>query len=345
MSTVADSPGSPPVACTTPLGPASHAGTSRERMLRRMWIFIVPLLVALAGCAAAVPQPECAECPAMVRIPAGNATFGAAPGARHQRPDELPRRTIRIAQPFEVGRHEVTRGEFDAFVRATRYPTGGDCLTDRRKKGDWRYDATTTYRDPGFTQGDDHPVVCVSFADVQAYLDWLNSITSGGYRLLTELEWEYVAAAGATTLYPWGDDEAAGCRYANGFDQTALGKYAGMDTSGYPLFDPLTCRDGWLNTNPAGSLAANKFGVHDMIGNVSEWVADCYAPSHERLSADGMAEAPDGVCEKRVAKGGSWGTLAHNLRTAERFPYAATHRDDSIGFRIARSIVRRSDGK
>ena len=122
----------------------------------------------------------------------------------------------------------------------------------------------------------------------------------------------------------------------DGFDEAAWDRYAGMDTTGYPLFDPLPCRDGWLNTAPVGSLAPNKLGVHDMIGNVSEWVADCYVASHENLAPGGLAVAPAGPCTKRVAKGGSWGTLAHNLRTAERFPYAATHRDDSIGIRVAR---------
>jgi sulfatase modifying factor 1 len=298
---------------------------------------LVSFVLALAGCATSGNAArDCATCPVMVRIPPGNALFGSVAGALYQRPDELPRRSIPIEKSFAVGKYEITRGEYAAFVAATNYPTTGDCLTDRRKLGDWQYDAQTTWRDPGFTQADDHPVACVSFDDAVAYVAWLNATTRGGYRLLTELEWEYVAAAGAGTLYPWGEDKIDGCRYANGFDDAAWVKYSRMDTSGYPLFDPLPCRDAWLNTNPVGALAPNKFGVYDMIGNVSEWVADCYVASHERLSANGMAEAPQGPCARRVAKGGSWGTLAHNLRTAERFPYAATHRDDSIGIRVAR---------
>jgi formylglycine-generating enzyme len=297
------------------------------------WIVLV-----LAGCSATggALREDCAACPAMVSIPAGNAVFGSVAGALYQRPDELPRRTLRIARGFQVSRTEITRAQYEAFVQATGRAAGGECLTDRRKRGDWQYDAATNYRDPGFAQADDHPVACVSFDDAEAYVAWLNTVTSGGWRLLTELEWEYVAAAGAATLFPWGDDKIDACRHANGFDGAAWQTYAGMDTSGYPLFDPLPCRDGFLNTSPAGTLAPNKFGVHDMIGNVSEWVADCYVASHERLDAAGMADAPPGPCAKRVAKGGSWGTLAHNLRTAERFPYAASHRDDSIGIRVAR---------
>jgi formylglycine-generating enzyme required for sulfatase activity len=111
-----------------------------------------------------------------------------------------------------------------------------------------------------------------------------------------------------------------------------------MDTSAYPTFDPLPCSDGWLNTAPVGSLAPNALGVYDMIGNVSEWIDDCYTDSHDALTGAGTVPAATEPCTRRVAKGGSWGTLAHNLRTAERFPYPPTHRDDSIGIRVARTL-------
>jgi formylglycine-generating enzyme len=291
------------------------------------------LALLLAGCAAHPPDsPECAVCPQMRTIPAGTALLGSGDDDPLGRPDERPQRSVTIVKPFEVSTFEVTRAQYAAFVRATGYPAGANCLTDRAKRGDWVYDANTTWLDPGFAQGDAHPVACVSYDDARAYVAWLNTRTHGGYRLPTELEWEYAARAGAATTWPWGDDPAAGCATANGFDQTTLAVYSGVDTSGYPRFDPLPCSDGWLNTHPVGALAANAFGVHDMIGNVSEWVDDCYAPSRAAAAA---APTP-GPCARRIAKGGSWGTLAHNLRTAERFPYAASHRDDSIGIRVAR---------
>jgi formylglycine-generating enzyme required for sulfatase activity len=146
------------------------------------------------------------------------------------------------------------------------------------------------------------------------------------------------ASALQNFVYPWGNDPAKGCLVANGFDQTMMAAYAGMDTSGYKIFDPLSCTDGWLNTAPVGSLAANKFGVYDMIGNVAEWVEDCYSASHEALSESGSPATFQGTCSRRIVKGGSWGTLAHNLRTAERVPYPATHRDDSIGIRVAKTL-------
>ncbi|HKU13229.1 MAG TPA: SUMF1/EgtB/PvdO family nonheme iron enzyme [Steroidobacteraceae bacterium] len=278
----------------------------------------------------------------MVVIPAGTAILGASSTDRLRKPDELPERRFVIREAFAVSRYEVTRDQYEAFVRATGAAVNGNCLTDRRQRGNWVYDAQTTFRDPGFLQTGDHPVACVSWDEAKAYVDWLNTRTRGGYRLLTEVEWEYVARAGApNAVYPWGDEPAKGCPFANGFDQTTMATYKDVDTSGHATFDPLSCTDGGLNTTPVGSLEPNAFGVHDMIGNVSEWIEDCHAPSHEAVSESGAPPVVEGTCAKRIAKGGSWGTLAKNLRTAERFPYAPAHRDDSIGIRIARTL--RSD--
>ncbi len=283
---------------------------------------------------------DCEHCPEMVVIPAGTAIVGASAEDKFRNADELPERRFTVREPFAVSRYEITRDQYEAFVRATERPVGADCLTDRRKRGDWQLDAATTFRDPGFTQTGDHPVACVNWGEAQAYVAWLNQQTDGGYRLLTEAEWEYVARGGATQnlTYPWGNDQAKGCPFANVLDRTALQTYGGMDTSGYKVYDPMECADGRLNTSPVGSLQPNGFGVYDMIGNVSEWVADCYSASRDQLSESGVPPASDGVCARRIAKGGSWGTLAHNVRTAERLPYPGTHRDDSIGIRVARTL-------
>ena len=299
------------------------------------WFPVVALLALLGACASTRTR-DCAHCPTMVVVPAGTAVIGASAADAIHNADEWPERRFPIARPFAISRHEVTRGEYAVFVRATQRDVAGPCLTDRTQRGNWVMDAGTSFRDPGFAQGD----ACVSWDDAQAYVAWLNAQTGGGFRLPTEVEWEYVARAGAThnTIYPWGDDPAAGCATANGFDQTTQAAYAGVDTSAYPLFDPLSCSDGWLNTAPVGSLAPNAFGVYDMIGNVSEWVDDCHSTSHDALLETGVLPAAATPCTRRIAKGGSWGTLAHNLRTAERFPYAPTHRDDSIGIRVVRSV-------
>lgn len=260
----------------------------------------------------------------MVVIPAGTAILGAATDDPFRNADELPERRLAISEPFAVSRYEITRDQYEAFVRTTNPPVGGDCLTDRRKRGDWQIDANTSFRDPGFAQAGNHPVACVNWDEAQAYIAWLNAQTSGGYRLLTEVEWEYVARGGAlqNLVYPWGNDAAQGCPFANVFDRSMMATYASIDTSGYKVFDPMGCEDGLLNTSPVGSLKPNAFGVYDIIGNVAEWVADCF----------------DATCARRLIKGGSWGSLAHNVRIAERIPYAPTHRDDSIGIRVARTL-------
>jgi formylglycine-generating enzyme required for sulfatase activity len=275
----------------------------------------------------------------MVIVPAGTAILGASTGDPFRKADELPARTFVVRQPFAVSRYEITREEYETFVRATDRPVHGDCLTDRNHRGDWAIDADTTFRDPGFAQTGDHPVACVSWDEAQAFIAWLNAQTDGGYRLLTEVEWEYVARGHSSqhTVYPWGDEQAEGCPFANAFDQTTMKTYEGMDTSGYAVFDPLSCADGWLNTAPVGSLAPNDFGLYDTIGNVAEWVADCYQAARDMLAEASTPIVTDG-CSRRIVKGGSWGALAHNLRIAERVPYAATHRDDSIGIRVAKTL-------
>lgn len=308
-------------------------------------VCILLLVAAVLACTSTgmrTGSRDCAHCPEMVVVPAGTAILGAAASDLFRNPDETPARAFEIRAPFAVSRYEVTLDEYEGFVRATRHAIEGHCLTDRSRLGTWVLDAGTTFRDPGFPQQGDHPVACVSWDDAQAYVAWLNAQTDGGYRLLTEVEWEYVARASALQnfVYPWGDDPAGGCLVANGFDQTTMAAYAGMDASAYKIFDPLSCTDGWLHTAPVGSLAANEFGVYDMIGNVAEWVEDCYSASHEALSESGLPATSQGTCSRRIAKGGSWGTLAHNLRTAERVPYPGTHRDDSIGIRVAKTLRR-----
>jgi formylglycine-generating enzyme required for sulfatase activity len=283
---------------------------------------VLLVAIVLCGCTSTRTR-DCEHCPELVVIPAGTAIVGASANDKFRNADELPERKIAISQPFAVSRYEITRDQYEAFVRATHRPVGGDCLTDRRKRGDWQIDATTTFRDPGFTQAGDHPVACVSWDEAQAYIAWLNTQTQGGYRLLSEVEWEYVARGGASQnlIYPWGDDQAQGCPFANLFDHTTLQTYAGMDTSGYKVFDPMDCADGRLNTSPVGSLQPNGFGIYDIIGNVQEWLEDCFTD-----------------CTRRLTKGGSWGSLAHNARIAERIPYPPTHRDDSIGIRVAKTL-------
>jgi len=271
---------------------------------------------------------DCVWCPEMAVVPAGTFMLGSPAHEPGRRDDEGPQRRVSIAEPLAVGRYEISRAEYEAFLRATARPVGVGCLTDRVTRGTWTMDSVSTLRDPNFRQDGDHPVVCISWEDAQAYVAWLNRLVPGaGYRLLTEVEWEYAARAGSAAAYPWGADANRGCAFANGVDRTVL--------PSYPAWVALGCDDGALNTAPVGTYRPNAFGLHDMIGNVAEWVEDCSTTSYSEA-------APAGACDRRIVRGGSWGSTAPNLRTADRFRQPPGHRDDSIGIRVARPITRAS---
>jgi formylglycine-generating enzyme required for sulfatase activity len=172
----------------------------------------------------------------------------------------------------------------------------------------------------------------VSWTDANAYASWLGKTSGHPYRLLSEAEWEYAARAGSATAYPWGDAAADGCSYMNGTDQTARKKYAHLAY----VDDFGTCDDHALNTAPVGSYKSNAFGLYDMIGNVGEWTSACSTKAY----TPGMVDAPltSAPCDRRVVRGGSWGNIARQLRSAERVNQPPTGRDDSIGIRVARDI-------
>src|SRR5690606_35842202 len=166
--------------------------------------------------------------------------------------------------------------------------------------------------DGGWGHGS-RPAINVSWDDAQAYLAWLRGASGKAYRLLSEAEWEYVARAGARTRYSFGDSLAELCRHANGADRS----------TDYPWANP-NCSDGFPHTAPAGSFAANAFGLHDLYGNVSEWVEDCWHGSYDGAPADAGAWTADGECRLRVARGGSWGDQPLRLQAANRLDRKST---------------------
>ncbi len=138
---------------------------------------------------------DCDGCPEMVVVPAGSFMMGSPAREEGRYDNEGPVHRVRIAEPFAVGVHEVTRGEFARFVRETGHATGNSCWAVDDVNNKWM-DQGGNWRNPGFAQTDRHPVVCVSWEDAQAYAHWLSGKTKHGYRLLSESEWEYVARAG-----------------------------------------------------------------------------------------------------------------------------------------------------
>ena len=237
--------------------------------------------------------------------------------------------TVTIDRPFAAGRFEVTRRQFRRFVEETDYSVDG-CRTYGRDGWKWRDDRS--WRNPGFAQKDDHPVVCVSWDDATAYVEWLSEKTGRRYRLLSESEWEYVARAGTQTARHWGDRASEACRYANVVDRSHRKKFSARNTSIHQ------CDDGHSATSPVGRLAGNEFGLNDMLGNAWEWVEDCWHTGHAESSADGSPRDSSGDCGRRVVRGGSWGSTRDFVRSAVRVGAGTGSRFSDGGFRVALAL-------
>ncbi len=190
---------------------------------------------------------DLADGPEMVVVPAGRFRMGspAGTGADRERPD----REVTIARPFAVGLAPVTRGQFAAFVAATQRDMSGGAYGWTGTE--WKHDAGYSWNNPGFAQGDDHPVVCVHWLDAVDYAQWLAKATSQPYRLLSEAEWEYACRATTTTAYNTGD---AITRAQANFGSNEKG------------------------TTPVRKYPPNLWGLSDMHGNVWEWCQEYRHP-------------------------------------------------------------------
>ena len=268
-------------------------------------------------------------------IPAGTYRMGSPEAEGGRGRSEGPLHDVRIQEKLAVGRYEVTRGEYGDFVKETgRQTTGGCWVGDGGIEiKNWRRDGSRSWRSPGFRQGDGHPVVCVSWEDARAYAEWLSEKTGETYRLLSEAEWEYAARAGPRTSRYWGDSETGQCRHANGADAAFGAAYGSRPPRS------LSCRDGSAHTAEVGRHGANAWRLSDMLGNVWEWVEDCWHENYKGAPKDGSAWVPEGRCEARVVRGGSWYSWSHVLRSAGRSPDIPVNRNFDTGFRVARTLA------
>lgn len=252
---------------------------------------------------------DCAECPRMVIVPLGSFMMGSPGSEKGRYEDEGPRHRVRIDYRFAVGVYEVTFAEWDACTNA------GSCGGYRPKDGGWG-------------RGN-RPVISVNWDDAQSYVRWLSQETGEEYRLLSESEWEFVARAGTTTSRYWGDSSMDQCRYGNGADLAAKQHQSSWTVA--------SCDDGYYRTSPVGTYVANRYGLYDALGNVWEWVADCWNDSYAGAPADGSAWER-GDCSKRVLRGGSLNGRPRVLRSAVRYRNSSGSRYFYIGFRVARTI-------
>lgn len=279
---------------------------------------------------------DCGDnCPDMVAIRPGRYQMGASRDDRDATSGEKPPQIVNIADAFAIGVHEITRDQFAAFVRdATYNPTGCTTLSFNIVTGlNFGFDGTRKWDNVGFDQTDKHPVVCVSFEDAKAYVRWLSNKTGWNYRLPSESEWEYVARAGSVGVRPWGENPNDSCQNANVGDMT-------LNTlSTLSLWPVHNCRDGYSYTAPVGSFPPNAMGAHDMMGNVWEWVEDCWINTLANHPQDARPRT-GGDCTFRVVRGGAWfSTRSETFRTSSRAPEPIARRAPYIGFRVARGLL------
>jgi formylglycine-generating enzyme len=304
----------------------------RARLWRRV-AQLFGMLLALWCCSpahAVYSVRDCATCPEMVVLQPGEFMMGSPLSEALRDPDEGPQHRVRVGYSIGVAQYKVTRGEYAAFVQATGHPDGDGCWVWDNSSGRFEKDATRSWRNPGFEQTDQHPVVCVSWQDAKAYAAWLSQKAGQPYRLLSEAEWEYAARAGSTGARPWGDDVAAACRYANVADQTAA-----REVLRIPVW--VECSDGYAYTSPVGAFLPNAFGLYDTMGDAWEWVEDCYHDSYERAPNDGRPWV-ERDCTERVFRGGGWDNYPRNIRSAYRYRAGSETRSSSTGFRIGRTL-------
>jgi formylglycine-generating enzyme required for sulfatase activity len=276
---------------------------------------------------------DCEECPEMVILPSGRFVMGAAPGEEDEedmdpadRGRSSPQVPVSIARSFAIGRFEVTRGEYAAFVRDAGEAPPTTC--NAIEGGSMVARQGLSWRDPGFAQDPGHPVVCVSWHDAQRYVEWLSRRSGKPYRLPRESEWEYAARGGHAASRPWGGGREAACEHANILDVAGMRVLRRVVVSG-----AAPCEDQSGYTAPVGRYRANAFGLHDMIGNAWEWVAECWTAS---LSVRDVRS--DLGCAERSMRGGAWLTFPEDARPAFRASYPADKRAFHIGFRVVRDM-------
>ncbi|MCV6637963.1 SUMF1/EgtB/PvdO family nonheme iron enzyme [Candidatus Albibeggiatoa sp. nov. NOAA] len=226
--------------------------------------------------------------PTMLKLPEGSFLLGVKNTLPYQ--EERPQTDVSL-QSFSISRYEVTFDEYDAFASNTNRKLPSDKGWGRGKR----------------------PVINISWHDAVDYTKWLTEQTGKTYRLPSEREWEYAAAAGVNTPYWWGRD--LGRNKAN----------------------CAVCGSQWdaKQTAPVGSFPSNNFGLHDTIGNVMEWTMTCFRPSYRGAPSHGQIWE-GGDCSRRIVRGSSYRTYENSLRMTKRHNYSPRTRMDTLGFRVVR---------
>lgn len=263
------------------------------------------------------PRPKISDSPLLpdlVIVPPGRFEMGSPPFEKGRFENEGPTKEVAVERRVAIARTPTTRAQWEQFVQDSGYMAkkergiGLFVWDDRLRR--WTFDANRDWRTPNFDQGDDHPVVGVSYDDVLNYCTWATKISGFQYRPLTEVEWEYACRAGTKTAYSVGHHIFR--RNANFDGRYLFGNgQRETQTAGGKLFEG--------GTLPVRTYAANGFGLHDLHGNVWEW-----------------ATAVGTVSSAQILRGGSWVDHLRRLRSASRLPCPRTNRSAAVGFRVCR---------
>lgn len=276
--------------------------------------------------------------PMLVVVPVGSFLMGSPENEPGRRNNEGPRFRIRFDRGFALAETETTVGAFRRFVEATGYRTRAELekrssIYDERSGSmreragiNWRHDET------GRTAQDTFPVAHVDWNDAAAYATWLTESTGKPYRLPSEAEFEYALRAGSSSAYPWGADAPAQA-LANVSSAGDRSRSRREWSNAFPDIN-----DGHFGIAPVRGYAANAFGLYDLVGNVSEWVEDCWHGSYSRAPSDGRAWVNPG-CGRRVVRGSSWASGPDQVRSAYRLNIEATTTSPRVGFRVARDLA------
>jgi formylglycine-generating enzyme required for sulfatase activity len=246
-------------------------------------------------------------------IPPGKFLMGSAEDDLGRAMYQGPQHGVTLTRSFFMGAHDVTVGQFKAFVKEKDYQTEadkGNGATRLFPGRAWAQDSKANWRNPGYEQTDDHPVVCVSWNDARAFCDWLSAREHKTYALPTEAQWEYGCRAGSATTYYFGDDAKELEHYA------------------------------WYLVNaeskahPVGQLKPNAWGLFDMHGNAWQWTADWFAPDYYLKSPE---NDPPGAAAgvTRILRGGGWAdSTAHCNNLFRNRAHAPSERYSHFGFRV-----------